>query len=117
MKSVKDERISLERIAHLCEDLLKRKQELQSPDDFLNETDCAKIISFDLIQISETFIRLDSKTIMRFHSVSQAAIKGLRNILVHDYGRINGSLVCSTLNEDIEPLLIETREILASGGF
>jgi len=57
MKPVKDESISLERIVHLCRDLLEKKSKTESIDDFVKETDCAKIIAFDLIQISETSSR------------------------------------------------------------
>ena len=112
MKPVKDESISLERIVHLCRDLLEKKSKIKSINDFVKETDCAKIIAFDLIQISETFSRLDDETKSRFRCVSEATIKGMRNVLVHDYGRINGSLVKATLDEDIDPLLRETQKII-----
>jgi uncharacterized protein with HEPN domain len=112
MNPTKDDRIPLERIARLCRDLLTRRKDLDSDDDFAKETDAAKIVSFDFIQISETFDHLNPAIKKEFGTVNEATVKGMRNVLVHDYGRIEEPIIRMTLDRDIDSLLQETLRII-----
>jgi Uncharacterized conserved protein len=112
MNPVKDETIPLERMADLCRDLLVKSRQLVSDEDFTKETDTAKIIAFDFVQMSETFNRLSPEIKKKFRTVNEATIKGMRNVLVHDYGRIEGIIVRRTLEKDIDPLLQETLQLV-----
>ena len=64
-------------------------------------------IMFRLVQISENSAKL-TEDFKRAHSrISWAAIRGLRNRLVHDYGEVDLTIVYDTVKTDIPKLLNE----------
>jgi uncharacterized protein with HEPN domain len=57
-----------------------------------------------LMRIGEAVRSIDSAFKQRHSSVPWRPIAGMRNILVHDYFRINGEIVRQTIDRDIPPL-------------
>ena len=60
---------------------------------------------FRLIQISENAKRLSEEFKASRPSIPWTAIYGLRNRIVHDYGRVDLDIIYTTLKDDIPKLL------------
>jgi uncharacterized protein with HEPN domain len=65
-----------------------------------------------LMIIGEAVRAIDPATRQRYPSVPWRDIAGMRNILVHDYFRINGEIVWQTVENDLPPLKQEIQKIL-----
>ena len=74
-------------------------------DSFSSDKDYQSVIAFQLLQIGELVsnlsadFRADTNELMNW-----AEIKGLRNIVVHDYGRIKPEIVWQIITGDIPDL-------------
>jgi uncharacterized protein with HEPN domain len=67
-----------------------------------------------LMIIGEAARAIDPATRQRYPSVPWREILGMRNILVHDYFRINHEIVWETVEKHLPPLKDEVEKILAS---
>lgn len=66
---------------------------------------------FRLIQISESSDKI-SDTCKEIHpEIAWRAIKGMRNRIVHEYGRVDFGLVYSTMTEDVPMLLSNLKNV------
>ncbi len=79
--------------------------ELQADEVLL---DC---IMFRLVQISENSNKLTEDLKNANRHISWAAIRGLRNRLVHDYGEVDLTIIYDTVKNDIPQLLLQLQEI------
>lgn len=66
---------------------------------------------FRLIQISENYDKLSVEFKLKNNHIPWRALKGLRNRIVHDYGKVDISIVYNTLKSDIPYLLNELNSI------
>ena len=66
-----------------------------------------------LMIIGEAVRTIDPATRQRYPSVPWRQIAGMRNILVHDYFRINQAIVWETVETHIPALKTEVQRILA----
>jgi uncharacterized protein with HEPN domain len=57
--------------------------------------------------------RLSSATRQKYKDVPWGKIKGMRNIVVHEYDQIDTAIVWSVATKHILPVIDELREILA----
>lgn len=55
--------------------------------------------------IGEVASRLAPETQALFPGIPFRAMRGMRNIIVHDYGEVDLELVWRTANNDLEPLI------------
>jgi uncharacterized protein with HEPN domain len=55
--------------------------------------------------IGEAASRLTSETQARFPAMPIRSMKGMRNIIAHDYGEVDLELVWKTVSTDLEPLI------------
>ena len=75
-----------------------------------NEILCDSVL-FRLIQISENSVKLTTAFKEANKDVAWQAIKGMRNMIVHEYGEVDLSIVYQTVTEDI-PILCNKLEAL-----
>ena len=97
----------LEHMEEYCEDIERYLHTAgDSFDAFLSDPMCQHSIAFCILQIGELVSKLShelrSATI---HDMNWTAIKGMRNIVVHDYGNVDLNIVFETLKYDIPELL------------
>ncbi len=67
-----------------------------------------------LMIVGEAVRSIDPAVRQRYPSIPWRQIAGMRNILVHDYFRINQEIVWETVEKHIPPLKAETQAILGS---
>jgi uncharacterized protein with HEPN domain len=67
-----------------------------------------------LMIIGEAVRTIDPAVRQRYPSIPWRQIAGMRNILVHDYFRINQEIVWETVEKHIPPLKAEIHAILSS---
>ena len=78
---------------------------------FLGDLDFQKSVSFSIFQIGELSIRLSDGFRKETASIIDwPAIRGMRNIVAHDYGSVNLALLWETAKKDIPVLEAFCRE-------
>jgi len=84
---------------------------INSPEDFYTEagTDKLDAITMMLITIGESFKKIDKETdrqfLTRYPQIDWKGVKGIRNILVHDYFNIDAEEIFDVCQNDIPSLL------------
>ena len=94
-------------IHRLCEDMRFIKDHMEGRTIEMLEDDELLLDSmmFRLIQISENAKKLSDECRGKYENVPWVAVYGLRNRIVHDYGRVDLGIVYETLTVDIPDLL------------
>jgi len=73
---------------------------------FENDKDFYKSIAMSLFQIGELTVNLSEEfKETTKEQIPWSAIRGLRNIFAHDYGRINKKFIWETATSDVKELL------------
>ena len=73
---------------------------------FLHDSDFQQSISFSLLQIGELAGSLSEELRnASMEEINWGNIRGMRNVIVHHYGKIDFDVVWSTVTEDIPVLL------------
>ena len=76
----------------------KNKTEIEQ-DEILTDS-----ILFRIIQVSENCTRLDKDFLFEHSSIPWRAIKGMRNMIVHNYGAVDLEIVYDTVKNSIPKL-------------
>ena len=74
-------------------------------EDFSDDPDYQQSIAFSILQIGELAGRLSDE--LRTETTAEmdwSAIKGLRNIVVHEYGKVKLQVLWDIISEDIPKL-------------
>ena len=66
--------------------------------------------------IGEAASRVSPETQAQFPSVPFRSMRGMRNIIAHDYGDVDIGQVWQTTTADLEPLISTLEEFFASAG-
>ena len=101
----RDERI-LEHIVDYCEDIQDALNLIdRSYDRFVAEKQSQYSIAFSIMQIGELVGKLSEELrISTKQEINWPAVKGMRNIIVHDYGEVRLSVVWNVATLDIPVL-------------
>jgi uncharacterized protein with HEPN domain len=94
----RDARDRLEDILHAIDEIDRRLGE-DLPDDALHDALC-----FHLLVIGEAVKHLDPETTSQAPEVRWQQIAGLRNVIVHEYFRIELTRIREVVERDIPPL-------------
>ena len=103
MDNIKNNRYYVEKILADLKFLIehtkeKSKQEMQA-DDLLVDS-----IMFRVIQIAENSMKLDVEFQKKNSHIPWRAIRGMRNMIVHDYGAVDLEIVYDTVKNSIPEL-------------
>lgn len=84
---------------------------INSLEEFCNGGTTRKAILFDLIQIGELLNHLTPgfRTVLDTTDVKYAV--GLRNVIVHDYARIDDEVIYDTIRNDLAPFIENMNDI------
>lgn len=103
MDNKKNDTYYLEKILQHIDFIINNTKELHIDDIKTNEL-LIDSIMFRLIQISENCDRLSNEFKDRFPLLPYRFMKGIRNIIVHDYGIVDINIVYSTITKSIPEL-------------
>ena len=82
-------------------------------DDFMSDRDYQELCAWQLSQIGEAALQVDPAIKEKYPEVEwQEAVK-FRNVLIHNYGNIDLSLVWFALTEDIPTLKRQCERIVS----
>jgi uncharacterized protein with HEPN domain len=96
----------------------RRFSEINSPDDFIENDsglDRLDAIAMMLISIGENIKRIDKITkgllLPHYPEIHWPGVKGVRDILAHDYFNIDAEEIYSICANDLEPLKLALRKM------
>ena len=118
-----DAELLLEKLEQIDEALVRierRFEGIGSPDDFLdsaNGLDMLDAISMMLIAIGDNFKNIDKKTegnfiYQKYPHIQWSGVKGVRDILAHQYFNIDAEEIFHICSYDIQPLRKAVREMI-----
>lgn len=92
--------------------------QISCPDDFLLSPDGMFVLSgicMQLIFIGESVKTIDNKTdhsyLVNYPAVPWTGIMGLRDIIAHEYHRLDEEEIFSVIKHDLDPLLNTIRQM------
>lgn len=95
-----------------------KSEQISAPEDFLLTPDGMFILSgicMQLIFIGESVKTIDNKTehsyLKRYPAVPWTGIMGLRDIIAHEYHRIDEEEIFNVIKQDLAPLLMTIRQM------
>ena len=102
--SERDEFI-LEKIIKYCDEIMMAHDEYhRSFDAFQSNPIYRNAVALCLMQIGELSIKLSDNFKETHRQIPWRAIKGMRNVVAHEYGNIDVETVWETADNDIEEL-------------
>jgi uncharacterized protein with HEPN domain len=102
----------LQKMISYCIEVQRDRAGISSPEDFPQRTVLARAIMFDFIQLGEEAGQF-SEAFYRNHPDFQvSAIKGFRNVIVHDYAGLVAKSVDETVHRGIDLLLVQLTSYL-----
>ena len=108
----------LDRIENSILLIQTKSGQISSPDDFLLSPDGMFLLSgicMQLIFIGESVKTIDNKTqhsfLVNYPTIPWTGIMGLRDIIAHEYHRIDEDEIFNVVKQDLEPLLYVIRQM------
>lgn len=80
-------------------------------DSFLNDAKTIRAVAFELITMGEAVRAIPVEFKQDHPTIPWANIQGIRNILVHEYYRLDEEILWKTVTDDIPTLIKGLREI------
>ncbi len=111
MDNEKDNEYYVRRIK-LDSEFIVKQMETVSIDDLRANEVLLDSMMFRMIQISENAKNLTDDYKERYSEIPWYSLHGMRNRIVHDYGKVDLCIVYDTLKEDIPDLLRKIQGIL-----
>ena len=111
MDNIKDNRYYIKKIVTDLAFILEHTESL-TQDELEDNEILVDSVMFRLIQISENSDKLTDDFKTYFASIRWRAMKGMRNRIVHEYGKVDLAVVYDTVKNDIPELLRELKGIL-----
>ena len=105
------DKICLEYILEHYQELIIAKGNIKF-EEFCQNKILQKAILFDIAQISENINKLSDSTIEKINTNDIKGITGLRNHIIHGYGKLNEVIVWNAINIDLPNLVNQVKQIL-----
>lgn len=110
----------LEQIDEALSKINRRFAGINSPDDFLdseNGQDMLDGIAMMLIAIGENFKKIDKETkgellVQRYPDIQWSGVKGIRDVISHQYFNIDAEEIFSICTNDLQPLQSAVHEMI-----
>ncbi|NMB60917.1 MAG: DUF86 domain-containing protein [Chloroflexi bacterium] len=82
-------------------------------NSFLNDPKTIRAVAFELITIGEAVHSIPQKVQVKYAEIPWEKIQGIRNILVHEYFRMDEEILWKTIQDSIPKLIDSMRKIIA----
>jgi len=83
-------------------------------DDFLEDPKTIRAVAYEFTTIGEAARVIPAEIQERFPDVPWGKMQGIRNVLVHEYFRLDEEILWKAALEDIPPLITALEQILQS---
>jgi uncharacterized protein with HEPN domain len=85
-----------------------------SLEAFLDDPRTIRAVAFEFTTIGEAASAVPTEIQERFPEVPWDKMKGIRNVLVHDYFRLDEEILWTASQDDIPPLILALEEVLGT---
>lgn len=104
-------RKALDKIAGHCEKTISYTTHL-TREQFIADSKTMEATAFNLSQIGELVRYVDDALQNEAPHINWAAMRGLRNRIVHDYDSVNAAVIWATIQNDLPKLVKDIRALL-----
>ena len=73
-------------------------------DEFLNDPKTIRAVAFELSTLGEAVRALPDEIKKKYSEVPREKIQGIRNVLIHEYFRLDEEIIWKTVQQDIPNL-------------
>ena len=80
--------------------------------EFVADKKTIRVVAYEFIVIGEAARHIPPDVELRYPDVPWAKMRGLRNVAIHEYFRIDVAILWETLTRDLPPLVPLLRDIL-----
>ena len=103
----------LQRIEHMIENakLVLSFVTNLSEAEYASSVEKQYAMKFAFVMLGEDAASLSDEIKLKFHNVPWRDIKGMRNMVVHNYSKTEEEIIWETATTDIEPLLQQLLQI------
>ena len=103
------------RLRHIVEAIEKIQSYVagMSLEDFLADTRTSDAVLRNLEIVGEAARLVSEEVTARYHQVPWADMRALRNIVAHEYDRVDLRIIWEAVHQDLPPLLPLLREALS----
>lgn len=84
-------------------------------EQFSADDKTAGAVLWSFVIIGEAANRVPDEVQARYPAIPWARMRGMRNVLIHDYPRVNLAIVWATARNDLPPLTPLLRDLLRRG--
>ncbi|MDI6768447.1 MAG: DUF86 domain-containing protein [Anaerolineales bacterium] len=84
-------------------------------ESFLDDPRTIRAVAFEFTTIGEAAHAIPLEIQERHQEVPWGKMQGIRNVLVHEYFRLDEEILWKASQEDIPPLIAALEKIIASG--
>ncbi len=81
-------------------------------DSFLNDPKTIRAVAFELTTIGEAVRAIPQEIQKKYSEIPWQEIQGIRNILVHEYFRLDEEILWKTIQDDIPKLVNSLKKIV-----
>lgn len=85
-------------------------------DTFLEDARTIRAVAFEFTTIGEAARAIPEDVQARYPNIPWSKMQGIRNVLVHEYFRLDEEILWRAIQEDILPLIDALDKILESEG-
>lgn len=83
-------------------------------EEFLNDSRTVRAVAFEFTTMGEAARMIPEEVQRKYPNIPWGRMQGLRNVLIHEYFRLDEEIIWKTVQEDIPDLINNLTEILAS---
>ena len=81
-------------------------------ESFLNDPKTIRAVAFELTTIGEAVRAMPQEIKEKYADIPWGKIQGIRNVLVHEYFRLDEEILWKTIQDEIPPLISSLEKIL-----
>jgi uncharacterized protein with HEPN domain len=82
-------------------------------DSFMNDPKTIRAVAFELSTIGEAVRTIPNEVQLRYPEVPWGKMLGIRNVLIHEYYRLDEEILWETCINDISPIIFQLNEIIS----
>ena len=102
----------IEDIINAADEILQYTQGMSWEEFESADTLLIKGILYDFVIIGEASVNVDPEIQSRYSRIPWRLMGDMRNVMAHEYFQVDLEIIWSTIQNNLEPLIVELRAIL-----